>query len=121
MLPVHNPEGWLDVKGYFFALACDGRGHRDGEREYAVKLAVSDFDGKYFVGGEARFTQWHGGSRNMIFRLPDQAPSAQDRVRFVVQVHEQGSSGRLCMVGGLQVRPQALLSIHLPAWRCSLV
>ena len=121
MLPVHNPEGWLDVKGYFFALACDGRGHRDGEREYAVKLALSDFDGKYFVGGEARFTEWHGGSRNMIFRLPDQAPSARDRVRFVVPVHEQGANGRLCMVGGLQVRPRAMLSIHMPEWRCSLV
>ena len=92
MLPAHNPEGWLNVKGLFFALACDGRGHRDGDREYAVKLWVADFGGKYFVGGEARFTEWQGASRNMIFRLPDEAPSVRDRVRFVIKVNEGGAS-----------------------------
>ena len=121
MLPKYQPDGWLNVVGHFWATACDGRGHRDGQREYAVKLMVSDFHGKYYVGGEARFTKWQGGSLNQVFLLPAEAPSSRDYVQFVVPVSVEGATGRLVLVSGLQVRPHARLSIHMPAWRCRLV
>jgi hypothetical protein len=111
-------DGWLGIAGSWFAMAADAEGHHDGAREYVVKLWPSEFGSKYYVGGEVRFTHFHGASRNMIFRLPTHAPSQLDRLRLAVPVCPEGATGRMMLVGGLQVRPRSNLTIHMPAWRC---
>ena len=119
--PAPNVQGWLPVKGSWPAIAVDGRGHHDGDGEYRIHVHPQDFAGKYYVGGEARFTGFIGAVRNMIFRLPTEAPSAQDRVRFSVPVHPGMATGRLVYVTGLEVRAKAMCAICMPAWRCRLV
>lgn len=119
--PAPNAQGWLPVAGSWPAIALDGRGHHDGDGEYRIHVHPHDFAGKYFVGGEARFTGFIGASRNMIFRLPTEAPSVMDRVRFSVPTHAGMATGRLVYVSGLQVRAKAICEIPMPAWRCRLV
>lgn len=121
MLSIPNPDGWLDVGGMWFAIAADGVGHHDGTREYAVHIFPAEFGHKYYVGGEIRFTHWLGATRNMIFVLPDVAPSGLDRLRVSVKVCEEGANGRLVLVGGLQVRAIPRETVHMPAWRCRFV
>ena len=123
VVSVLNAQHWLPVRGSWPAIAVDGRGHHDGDGEYRIHIWPSEFGAKYYVGGEARFTGFRGlgATVNMIFRLPSEAPSSGDRIRFSVPANPGIAMGRLVYVTVLQVRAKAACAICMPAWRCRLV
>ena len=58
------------------------------------------------AGGEARFTAVYGGVPTIHKPLPA-APAAGNSIRFKLNVHGDGATGRRKIVGGLEVRARA--------------
>ena len=111
-LPPEPPEPpepqWREIdKDFWLAYAVDGKGHHDGACEYDVTVPRTDFGDSFLAGGEARWTDVNGGYPETIYRLPDVEPPASGGVRFRLRVCPEGMTGRVAMVGGLQVRARA--------------
>lgn len=97
---------WIDIDGLWGAIAVDGRGHRDGDMKYRVRVPVKDFGALLLLGGEARFTEIYGPvDPALVYQLPAVAPPADSNLVFGFALDPTiAIGGCMVSVSGLQVR-----------------
>ena len=98
---------WIDIEGFWAAVAIEGRGHRDGPhygRKYRVKVPLADFrDVRIHTGMQVRFTDIQGGNGH-IYTLPTIDLGIGTPIVFEFEIHPDATGGLMISVDGMQVR-----------------